>query len=257
MIDRNLVDLTTEQIQDRLSPNSVIVLPVGAVEQHGPHLPVSTDLVIAQCITDAAVTRAADAGVDAWQLPALAFTKSDEHAWAPGTVALQGATFAAVLDDIGASLTRLPSQRLLFVNGHGGNVGVLSVALRSLRLAHGLQTFLVGLVGGPRPPSAIDEDEHGLGIHAGFDETSLMLHLRPDLVQMDRTRRSVPDSLRNYRHLGFAGTSATFGWTSEDFGPDGVIGDPRGATGEAGAQIAEYLIETVAATIAEAATFAF
>jgi creatinine amidohydrolase len=116
---------------------------------------------------------------------------------------------------------------------------------------------IVGLVGGPRPPSAVDDNEHGLGIHAGFDETSLMLHLRPDLVQMDLARRSIPDNLRNYRHLGFSGTPATFGWTSDDFGPDGVIGDPRGATGEAGEQIAEYLIDIVASTITEAATFVF
>ena len=95
-----------------------------------------------------------------------------------------------------------------------------------------------------------------MGIHGGHDETSVMLHLRPDLVHMDRAVRRVPEGLADQRHVRFGGLT-TFGWLSNDFGPDGHIGDPTGATAEAGKRLFEAAVELVAEQLVEISTFNF
>src|SRR5947208_1782605 len=111
------VDRTYTEIAE-LAPDTVAVLPLGAIEQHGPHLPVSTDYLIASSTAEAAVSTAASAGVPVVLLPALAYTKSDEHAWAPGTIWLSWETLMRTLIDIGRSLATTPIRRLFFLNGH-------------------------------------------------------------------------------------------------------------------------------------------
>jgi len=96
----------------------------------------------------------------------------------------------------------------------------------------------------------------GMGIHGGHDETSVMLHLRPDLVRMDRAVRRVPEGLADQTHVRFGGLT-TFGWLSNDFGPDGHIGDPTGATAETGKQLFETAVELVAEQLVEISTFDF
>jgi creatinine amidohydrolase len=185
-------------------------------------------------------------------LPALAYTKSNEHAWSPGTLWLSATTLLAVLDDIGRSLATSGVRRLAFLNGHGGNTALLGVALRELRVNHGLHTFLLH-ASLPASPDAA-EAELGLGIHAGLNETSAMLHLHPDLVDMSLARRSVPEHLASYTHVGF-GKPVSFGWTSDDLSPDGVIGDPTGATPELGARLVDAAITRAAAALRECARF--
>jgi creatinine amidohydrolase len=250
---RRLAELRAPEIAERLGPASVVVQPIAAVEQHGPHLPLATDLLIAERVVDAVVEQRGDE-LDLWVLPSLAYGKSNEHAWAPGTVWLGPATLLAVLDDVGRSVARLPTRRLAFVNGHGGNSALLQVALRELRLAHGLQTFLLHPSVPPDQGGPSTEEELGMGIHGGLGETSLVLHLRPDLVDMAQARRHVPEDLAANRHVRFGGTVA-FGWTSDDFGPSGVIGDPTGATAERGAQQFEAIVAAMGEALAEVARF--
>ena len=102
---------------------------------------------------------------------------------------------------------------------------------------------------------ADEPDEHGLGIHAGYGETSLVLHLRPDLVDMTQARRTVPEHIAAMTHLGFNGTTAQFGWLSNDFGPDGVIGDPTGATAAAGAVLFDASVRRAVDVLTEIASF--
>jgi creatinine amidohydrolase len=250
-----LDELSGPEVGSKLSKDSVIVVPLGAVEQHGPHLPLNTDLVVAEAASQAAVA-AAGAECDVWLLPALPFTKSNEHAWAAGTVWLSATTLLAVLDDIGRSIASTPARRVLFVNGHGGNSSLVSVAIRELRLKHGLMTFLAH----PHVPAdqggSSAAGELGMGVHGGMDETSVMLHLRPDLVDMSLARRSVPEKLAENSHVRFGGT-VSFGWLSSDFGPDGVIGDPTGATAEIGRDMFESAVNSLAGAIAEVSRFDF
>jgi creatinine amidohydrolase len=254
---RRFADLRAPEVMERLTPSSVLVQPVGSIEQHGPHLPLSTDVLIAEATVDAVADQSGDE-LDLWVLPPLAYSKSNEHAWAPGTVWLSATTLLAVLDDVGRSLANLPTRRLAFVNGHGGNTQLLAVANRELRLHHGLMTFLLH----PSVPRdsggglSEDDTELGMGIHAGRDETSVVLSLRPDLVDMSRAARHVPEKLAANEHVRFGG-DVPFGWLSSDFGPAGVIGDPTTATPERGKALFEAMVTRLAESLAEVGRFEF
>jgi creatinine amidohydrolase len=246
-------DLTWRQIE-AFPANTVAVLPLGAIEQHGPHLPVSTDLVTASETAAAAVGTVAGT-TPVVLLEPLAYTKSDEHAGFPGTIWLSWDTLMRVLTDVGRSLAASGITRLVFVNGHGGNSALGQVANRELRRRFGLRTFFAH-VATPRDQGGApaSEGEHGLGVHGGHGETSLMLHLRPELVHMDLAERRVPEELLAYEQIGF-GRATSFGWLSSDFGPDGHVGDPTTATAQAGKELFEYAVEELARTLVEASRF--
>ncbi|MDQ1702130.1 MAG: creatinine amidohydrolase [Frankiaceae bacterium] len=253
MVNR-FIDLTGPESASRLTGDSVAVLPVGSIEHHGPHLPLSTDLTVADAFSTA-VVEATAGDVDAWLLPALAYTKSDEHAWASGTLWLSWDTLMRTLVDLGRSLSVSPVRRLVFMNGHGGNSALLQVACRELRRQFGLRTFSMH----PRAPvdqggRAAADEELGMGVHGGKAETSMMLHLRPDLVRMELAHTGVPEHLASYEHVGF-GKSVSFGWLSDDFGTGGVIGDPTGATAAAGKTAFEGAVHAGAAALREIARF--
>lgn len=257
---RRVSDLRASDFDQAVSSESIYVLPVGAVEQHGPHLPFNTDLLIAQACADAVVQLVGD-DLDLWLMEPLAYTKSNEHAGTPGTVWLGPETLLAVVNEIGRSVASTPVRKLALLNGHGGNSSLLNVACRELRLNHGLQTFLLHPSlppdqGGKSEGGEAGAGELGMGIHAGFAETSLMLHLRPDLVRMDLAERNVPEQLADNEHVRFGG-AVTFGWLASDFGPSGVIGDPTGANAEVGSQLFKQAVEKLSEAFAEIKQFTF
>ncbi|SEJ59658.1 creatininase family protein [Demequina mangrovi] len=235
---RRLHELAGPAAAAAITPASVVVIPTGAIEHHGPHLPLATDLITADAVASAAVERAVEAGVDAWLLPGLAYTKSDEHAWAPGTMWVTAETLLSTLVDLGRSLETLGATTVLFLNGHGGNVAPLGIALRELRRRFGLRTFATSVTV-PCGDGESGGDEHGMPIHAGHGETSLLLHLRPELVDMSLAERHVPAHLGATPRIGFHSTPVSFGWLSDDFGPSGVIGDPTAASAAVGAEAFE------------------
>lgn len=238
----------------QLSADSVMVIATGAIEHHGPHLPLATDAIMAEAVAEAAVAMAEQRGVDAWILPALVYGSSVEHTWAAGTMSMSDETVLRVLRDLGACLARTPARKLVFLNGHGGNVAALQIALRDLRHRFGLQTFFTTF---EVPAGDGDEgpDEQELGIHGGYSETCLMLHLRPDLVDLSLASRHVPQSVPERGRIGFSGKPVTFGWLSDDFDGSGVIGDPSGATAARGGVLFERAVEDAALSLAEIATF--
>jgi creatinine amidohydrolase len=241
-----------------LGPETIAILPVGSAEQHGPHLPLNTDFVVADSLARDVVAGRGDE-LNLLLLPSLAVSKSNEHAWSPGTLWLSAATLLAVLDDIARSVATTPVRKLVFLNGHGGNSALLQVASRDVRLAHGLATFVMHPSvppdqGGTSGRAGSDTDELGMGIHAGLDETSVMLYLRPDLVRLDLGERSVPEHLASFERVRFGGP-VSFGWLSNDFGTDGSLGDPTGATAEYGKRKYEAMIITAAQSLAEIARF--
>lgn len=252
---RRLEDLSGPEIKERITASSVIVQPIGAVEQHGPHLPLAVDHVIAHEAASALVAEHGDA-CDLWLLPTLSVSKSNEHAWSPGTLWLSAETLLAVLRDIGRSVATTAARRLVFLNGHGGNSALLNVACREVRLAHGLMTFLVHPFVPPDHGGKAREDELGMGIHGGHQETSVFMHLRPHLVNLDKARRAVPERLAENRYVRFGGL-ASFGWLSDDFGPDGHIGDPTGANATEGKQLFEASVALLGAQMAEIAAWDF
>ena len=253
--DRHLAHLRAPDIARCLGPRSLVVQPLGAIEQHGPHLPFNTDLLVAERVAEAAVAEVGDE-VDAWLLPPLAYTKSNEHAWSAGTFWLSATTLLAVLDDLGRCVAATPARTLVFMNGHGGNSSLLNVACRELRLAHGLRTFLAHPGLPPDQGGTSPAEELGMGIHGGLDETSMMLHLRPELVDLPAGFRNVPEGLAPNRYVRFGG-AVSFGWLSNDFGPSGHIGDPTGANADRGKQLFEGAVRAFGEALREVARFDF
>jgi creatinine amidohydrolase len=142
----------------------------------------------------------------------------------------------------------------VFFNGHGGNSALVGVANREIRLAHGLMTFLAHPGVPPDQGGVSAPDELGMGIHGGTDETSIMLHLAPELVDMAAATRNVPEHLAENRYVRFGG-AVGFGWLSDDFGPDGHIGDPVPATAERGEQLVAQAVDAFCEALAEIARF--
>jgi creatinine amidohydrolase len=254
-MSRRYEDLTGPEIATEISSSSILLLPIGAVEQHGPHLPLSVDHVIAHETATAVVDECGDE-LDVWQLPTISISKSSEHAWSPGTLYFSPETLLAMLRDIGRSITPTGAERLVLLNGHGGNTTHLGTALRELRLEFGLKTFLMHPALPPAYGGSSTESELGMGIHGGLDETSVFMHLRPDQVQLEKAARRVPEALDKNTHVKFGG-SVSFGWLSNDFNPDGYIGDPTGATAERGKQLFERSIATLSEAMEEVKTFDF
>lgn len=257
MTSRRLAELRAPDIAEALTPSSIIVQPVGAIEQHGPHLPFNTDLIVADAVSSALVDRHGDEH-DLWLLPPLAYTKSNEHAWSAGSIWLGPETMLAVLNDIGRSIAKMATRRLVFLNGHGGNSSLLNVACRELRLHHDLLTFLAH----PRVPrdqggdggQFENEDELGMGIHGGHGETSIMLHLRPDLVDLPSAGPRIPQSLVGNQHVTFGG-AVSFGWVSNDWNEDGYIGDPTKASAEIGKAMFDSAVDNLGKAMAEVSAY--
>ena len=237
---RLLGDLTFEDIPRRLRASSVLCLPMGAMEQHGPHLPLNTDTVLAEAFTREIVKRFGDSH-DVWQLPALPIGLSREHAWAPGTLSLSVAGMTALVRDLARDISRaLPAKNLMVINGHGGNRGILDALLRELRADFGLNlcALHLGALISPVTDAKIPE------IHGGRDETSAMLALAPDLVRRDRIAdlKSPPDG-GAIRSL-ILDPAVSFPWSSDDarIADTGIIGDASQSSAEHGHAIVERVL---------------
>jgi creatinine amidohydrolase len=229
---------------------TVAILPVGAVEQHGPHLPVRVDSAINAGI----IARAVDlmpADCPALVLPMMPVGKSDEHIAFPGTLTLSYETLARVWYEIGESVHRAGLRKILFFNSHGGQPNVLSIVCRELRVK--LDMFAVSAMWSRTIDKSdlYDARENKHGIHAGTSETSVMLHLHPDLVDMTRADNFVPLSVRIEQEskLLTPEGAVSFGWAALDLHPSGACGDASRATPELGKETveraAQRLIELV------------
>ena len=176
--------------------NTVIVLPCGAIEQHGPHLPCSVDSVIASGVMGRALEKLPES-VPAFAMAPITYGKSEEHLHFPGTMTLTGTTLLATVTEIGESVYRAGFRKLLLANGHGGQPQVLEMAARELRLRHG--DFVVVPHGVSRLPNAsgrqISERERKLAMHAGHSETALMLALAPETVRMAHAVANYPEEI--------------------------------------------------------------
>jgi creatinine amidohydrolase len=240
--------LTTDQLRS-LPETAVVLLPVGSIEQHGPHLPVATDLIIAERVCEA-VCAAQDSPPGLYRLPPIPYSKSNEHDDFAGTVSLSAVTVLSMLEDIAASIRKTPVRTLVLVNGHGGNTSLLDVATRDLRIAHELHTFLIHPLSPAEHGGSSHPAERGLGVHAGYEETSLMLHLHPELVRTERFATALPTAFDGYTYLGVAG-AVHLGWTARDLSESGTIGDPTLATADAGAELFGQIVHTVSSQLAE------
>lgn len=250
---RNLTHYTWQEIAALDKQEGVVILPIGAIEQHGPHLPTITDTLQVTHVLDATLARLPEA-VKAWSLPPLNYGKSNEHTGFPGTISLSASTLLAVLHDIADSVKAAGFRRLAFLNGHGGNMALLEVAARDIRVRTNLLCFCLqpGLF--VNPPFPITPEEQRLGFHAGELETSLMLAIAPELVHMDKATRHFAPFPESTTPLFFFGAAAT-AWLSRDWSPTGVFGDATLGTAEKGQAIIDAAAERLAALITEISRF--
>jgi creatinine amidohydrolase/Fe(II)-dependent formamide hydrolase-like protein len=253
--ERFLPFLTTEEIAALPKEKAAVAVVIAAIEQHGPHMPTVTDLVLGEMVLGRAMERLPES-TQLWALPSLAYGKSNEHRSFPGTVTLSAATLTAVVLDIARSVARAGFRRLILVNSHGGNRTLLEALARDVREETGLivfplSTFLLGLEFEP-----VSEDEARWGTHAGDWETSLMLALAPELVHMDRVPGdpAYPSYAEPPEHLTPFGPMA-FAWKTEELSTTGAIGDPRAADAERGADTLERTTARLAHVLAEMCSF--
>jgi creatinine amidohydrolase len=238
---RALGDLASPDIPQRLSKSSVLCLPLGAIEQHGPHLPLNTDLVIAENVARLMAERLGDE-FDLWTLPAIPVGLSREHAWAPGTLTLNVQSFAALLRDLVSDLARsLPARNLVIVNGHGGNRGILDALIYEIHDEFGFNVCVVH----PLVLSGMEEGCAFPDIHGGKIETSLMLIFAPHLVQRDKiaSLTGTPDVSAIEKSILDFGVS--WPWSSGDrtLADQGVTGDASAASAEFGQEVIESLLK--------------
>src|SRR5450432_72216 len=178
---RLIGELASPDISKVLGESSILCLPIGSIEQHGPHLPLNTDVVLAEEFTRRIIARWGEA-LDLWQLPTLSISLAREHEWAPGTLSLSIQGMTALVRDMGSTIARaLPARNLAIVNGHGGNRGILEALALDLRADFGLNVCVMH----PAAWAEIDANAAVPEIHGGKNETSMMLAVAPRLVRMD------------------------------------------------------------------------
>jgi len=256
MTKRFWMDLTTTEFAGLDPERTIAVLPVAAVEQHGPHLPVSTDTEIANgMVRETLKVLPADRTV--LFLPTQSIGKSNEHIRSPGTLTLTAETAIRSWTEIGESVHRAGIRKLVLVNSHGGNVDVLSIVARELRVRLNMLAVACQWSRFGSPPGLYTEQESAVGIHAGDMETSMMLHFRPDLVDMSKARNFEPTTVeiaRTFKHLRPTGFTA-FGWIAQDLHTAGAAGDATQATAEKGRLTAEHRARAFVELLADVEQF--
>jgi creatinine amidohydrolase/Fe(II)-dependent formamide hydrolase-like protein len=234
---RVLGALTFQDAARAIKDTSILCLPLGAIEQHGPHLPLNTDVVVAEGLTARLLERFGDE-FDLWQLPTLSIGLSREHDWAAGTLSLSINSFAACLRDLaGAIVSSLPARNLAIVNGHGGNRGILENLLHELHGDFGLNAVVL------HPFDLAGADPAVADVHGGKGETSVMLALAPDAVRRADIAKGGPPDPKAVQALIFE-RGTTWGWRSDDarLSRDGIIGDASAATAEHGSVLLDRMV---------------
>ena len=231
---------------------TVVVVPTGSIEQHGPHLPLDTDSFLCTSVARAGAERASEAG-PVLVTPTACFGASAHHMGFAGTVTLEPETFVDTVAEVCGSLAEHGFRRLLVVNGHGGNTALLTAAVQQLGFDEPVLPATVDYWTFARAAVAELRDSPPGGMnHACEFETSLMLHLRPESVRRERIVREIVTR----RYAGesddlFAGADVRAHWETHELSKSGVMGAPDLATAEKGRRWFDACVEGLAALIEE------
>ena len=249
--------LTTEEVRELGARDPVVVLPLAAVEQHGAHLPLSTDFLIGMGLLERAVAQLPP-DVPVRVLPAQAVGTSLEHDRFPGTLTLEPELVGEILYRYGRAVARAGVRRLVLSNSHGGNRDVLHSAALRLREEHGLLVVKCTYFRLARPEGVdLPEEEWRHGFHGGAVETAMMLHLHPELVRTEALPAAsslgleLADRLRRVAPEG----EASFAWLAGDLHPGGTVGNARLADAEMGRRLVDGYAAALADVIRDARDF--
>jgi len=252
-------DLCTRDFVQLDPARTIAVLPVAATEQHGPHLPLSVDTVLADGIVAASLPHLSPE-LNVLFLPTQAVGLSPEHARFPGTLTLRAETVLRLWTEIGESVAATGVRKLLLFNSHGGQVSVMDLVARDLRarlnlLVYSCSWFNLPLhdAQGQDLNTLFNADEHRFGIHGGEIETSMMLALAPQRVQMDRARHFASTAQARAQQFPILGNgrSAKLGWQTQDYHPAGAVGHAAAATAAKGEALVQAAGRALAQLLAE------
>ncbi|NEP17033.1 MAG: creatininase family protein, partial [Leptolyngbya sp. SIO4C1] len=221
----------------------VIIQPVGAIEQHGPHLPLVVDSAIGTAVVGRAL-QLLPAEIPAYCLPPLYYGKSNEHWHFPGTITLSAATLISLLTEVAESVYRAGFRKLVLLNSHGGQPQIVEIVARDLHQRYDdLTVFPLFVWHAPHAAGQLLSDqEKAYGIHAGDAETSVMLSILPEQVQMDKAVKEYPAGLPQDSLLSMEG-ALPFSWTTRDLSQSGVLGDATVASSEKGDRIMASVVD--------------
>ena len=247
---RDWMEMTWQDVADAGADTArwMAVLPLAAVEQHGPHLPLGVDTFIAESYLARVRQRLPDE-LPVTFLPVQRIGVSVEHVAFPGTLTLSAATAIAAWTELGESLARAGIRKLVLVTSHGGNVAAMELVARDLRARFGMLAVTVGWHRFGYPDGTFASEEKRHGIHGGDIETSLMLAGKPETVRLDKARKATPATIAMAKEFIWLGAyrPAGFAWMTQDLHPTGAVGDATlasAAKGEAAlAHGAEAFVE--------------
>ncbi len=245
-------EMTTTEVAALDAARVIAVLPVAAIEQHGPHLPLAVDAIINEGILTRALELVPEQ-LPVTVLPILAIGRSDEHGDFPGTLSLSPETAIRLWGEVAEGVAKAGICKLVLFNSHGGQPQLLDIVGRNLRIKHRMLVVQVNSYRLIDATRSFGEAEVRHGIHGGAIETSMMLHLRPELVHMDKATNFVPASLRmaeDYRSVGPHG-AVPFSWLSQDLHPAGACGDATKASVEHGRALVEQAARALCAILEE------
>jgi len=240
---RDWMDMTWQDIAGAGAATRrwIAVLPLAAVEQHGPHLPLGVDSYIAEAYL-ARVRKILPDELPVTFLPVQRIGVSVEHLAYPGTLTLSATTAIGAWTELGESLARAGLRKLVLVTSHGGNVAAIELVARDLRARLGMLAVTVGWHRFGFPDGTFSGEEKKHGIHGGDIETSLMLAAMPETVRMDAAPNAIPATVamaREFKWLG-AYRPAGFAWMTQDLNATGAIGDATLASAAKGEAALAY-----------------
>ncbi len=250
------LDMTTEDFRGLDPARTVALLPVAAVEQHGPHLPVSVDATLARGIVAAATAHFPD-DLPVLILPQTDVGKSNEHLAFPGTLSFSAETLIRMWTEIGECVHRAGIRKFVMFNSHGGQPQIMDIVARDLRVRLKMAAVAASWWAYGLPEGLWDAQEAKLGIHAGGVETSMMLHLAPDRVRRKRIADFKPGQLelaKEFKLLAYTGNSA-LAWQTQDIHPSGAVGNATDSDAERGRKVVEHAARKLAELMGEVSRF--
>jgi creatinine amidohydrolase len=248
--ERVLAYMNWKQVEGLPKEETLLVLPTGAIEQHGHHLPLATDALIADMLLGKAMALL-PAEMHIYALPTVCYGKSNEHIGFPGTMAMSASTYMAVLHDIGKSVASAGFKKLLLYNAHGGNSALNDVMARDLRAEFGLRMFHMGAGAGAQL-EGLGLQEKKYGFHAGEVETSWLLAEAPELVDTSAYTVNYIARVEDESVLSPENGAVNFAWLTRDIAASGVMGDPTTASAEKGARWIEACANKASAALVAA-----
>ena len=244
MIKGHWREMCRDDFPQAADKDAIAVLPIAAIEQHGPHLPTGTDAILAQGYIDRVIAKLPE-DLPLIFLPVQQVGWSEEHLDGAGTLTSSWSHLLPVWMDICLSVKRAGLKRIIVINSHGGNVPLMDILIQDLRVHHQMVASATNWLRFGYPDGLFPDEEIAIGIHGGAVETSLMLALSPDLVDLSKCDHFASAQSRmatDNNHLRFYGRQS-LGWMASDLNPTGVVGDATMASAERGEKLLDHIID--------------